>query len=659
MTGNDPYVHGVRYNGAYYLGEENLTLAEALRDLGYSTAAELGSFVLNSEFGMDQGFEQYHDLRQAASQRKGEEVADDAIARMRQAVTADRPFFLFAHFFDPHQPYEAPAPFAGRYSNAYVDEVAYTDAQVGRLLAELDALGVRERTLVVLTGDHGESLGEHGEETHSIFIYDATTAVPLILSAPGRVPSGARVASQVRLIDVAPTIMDFVGGGEFVAQGASLVPALADPAALPSRPAYSETLFPRISFGYAALRSLRDGGWKYIHAPTPELYDLGEDPGELRNLAEAETGRLEQMREQLRGIIAAAPVRGEPDSAQREVSDEERAKLEALGYVGGSSGGLAASSELEMFEPQGVDPKERVEVMARSAEALALQRSGDLEAAEAILRELLASQGAGAELELASVHDLYAKVLYGTGRFEEAIEEYRKALRADRPAGEARTNLGAALLRVGRPDEAAEVLAEAVTIQPVFASTYSNYGSALLALERFAESAEQFRAAMAIDPGLLDPHVGLGSALAAMNRTDEAIVSYRRAIELYPEAAIPRRLLGELMISLNRSQEALEQYEVLVRLTPDDARAVRGLGLAYFQMRQPQQALPYLQRSVELDPSSARAWYSLSGAQAVSGRLDAAIQSARRAVTLARDAGETDFASRIQKRIGEYEKALQ
>ena len=172
LTATDPFVHGVRYNGAYRLVDENRTLAEALNDEGYATAAVLGSYVLNREFGLAQGFEEFRDLREGQPERPADEVVDDAIDWLRGVAGEDRPFFLFAHLFDPHTPYDPPADFADRYSSPYLGEIAYTDEQVGRLVGELDTLGVAERTLVVLVGDHGESLGDHGEDTHSIIVYD-------------------------------------------------------------------------------------------------------------------------------------------------------------------------------------------------------------------------------------------------------------------------------------------------------------------------------------------------------------------------------------------------------------------------------------------------------------------------------------------------------
>jgi len=658
MTGTDPFVHGVRYNGSFHLSDANLTLAELLSEESYVTGATLGSYVLNREFGLDQGFAQYHDLRQGRLEASAEEVVTDAIDWLREIGT-DQPFFLFAHLFDPHDPYEAPDPFAGRYSSPYLDEIAYTDDQIGRLLDELDTLGVADRTLVVLIGDHGESLGEHGEDTHSIFIYDSTIRVPLIMRAPGRIPAGLKVASQARLIDVAPTVAAFVGAAALpAAQGVSLLGDMDTSVEGPRRVAYGETLFPQIAFGYSALRSLRVDGWKYVHAPKAELYDLEADPTESTNLAAAEGKRVERMRETLRRWIEDAPVVGDADDAQMEMSEEQLERLKSLGYVGGSSDFAAAADELARFDPVGADPKDRIELMTLSKRALTLKQEGQLGEAEQLLLRIfeIASQE---NEELRAAHELMAAILVATDRYEESIEHYEATLKSGQIGGRTPTNLGAALIVVGQIDKALKVLELALQGEVVFAETHVNYGAALLKRDRNAEAIVHFREALKIDPTLAGAQASLASALATGGKIDEAIASYQSAISLDPEAALARRRLAELFIQQRRPQEALTQYQELVRLTPDDARVHQGLGMIYLQAQRAEDAARSLQRSVELDPTSARAQYTLSAAQAAQGRMDEAIASATRAAELAEQNGDQAFAGRIRKRIEDYRDRFQ
>ena len=236
MTGTYPFTHGVRDNARFHVHEDNVTLAEVLRDAGYVTGAQIAAYVLNREFGLDQGFDTYEDVETArrtrlaatdpaASERKAEVVCDGACGWLREHV-GDR-FFLFVHFFDPHSAYDPPGRFAAQYKNRYLGEIGYVDEQIGRLLGVLDELDLTRRTLLILTADHGEGLGEHGEDTHAHYVYDATLSVPLIFRCAGLVPAGRRVGAQVRLVDVAPTVPAMLGLPPLRdADGASLLPLL-------------------------------------------------------------------------------------------------------------------------------------------------------------------------------------------------------------------------------------------------------------------------------------------------------------------------------------------------------------------------------------------------------------------------------------------------
>ena len=657
MTAVDPFVHGVRYNG-FPLDGRLPTLAERLRDAGYATAAEVGGYVLNREYGLHRGFEAYRGVDPPRLERPANEVVDAAIERLRGAGEADRPFFLFVHLFDPHEPYAAPAPWAGRFSSAYLDEIAWTDAQLGRLIEALEATGARERTLVALIGDHGESLGEHGEDTHSFFVYDATIAVPLILSAPGRIPAALRVRPQARLIDLAPTILAFVGVEPLNGvQGLDLRPALDDPPLELVLPAYSETFYPRYSFGYSPLRALRTGGWKYVHAPGPELYRLEDDPGEQRNLAADEPERTERMRAALRRWIEQAPGRdAAAAAAPQEIDAEQLERLQSLGYIGGSTASLVTDDELELFEPDGADPKDRVELMNLSSRAVILDRDGRRDEAEALLREVIELAPDGGA-ELAAVHGLLGAILAASGRSEEAVGHFRARLASGWSPGDTRTRLAAALVALSRHDEAIRELDAAIAEEAATPATYLHYGSALLGLGRPEQAIGRFRRVLELDPDHPTAAVRLGEALSAAGRAGEAETVYRAAIERRPDHFEPRRALAEALIAGRRAEEALGHYVTLAERDPDDARVQRGLGLAFLQLERPADALEPLRRASELDPASPRAWYSLSAAQAALGRLERAAVSAERAAVAADAAGDPAFAARIRARATELRRA--
>lgn len=512
MTGTYPFVHGVRGNSQFHLHDDNDTLAERLRSAGYATGAEVAAFVLNAEFGMDQGFDVYRDIysawqvegglsRETYSERKAAEVCDGALGWLRQQ--ANRKFFLFVHFFDPHQPHEPPRRFASQYRNRYLGEIAYVDEQVGRLMTELTSLGVDDRTLVILTADHGEGFGQHDEDTHMTFVYDTTMSVPLIIRCPARIPAGRRVRAQVRTIDIAPTVLAFLGIDPMPnAQGRSLLPLAADPTADPGWSAYGESLNPLHNYGYAALRAIRRDGWKFIHAPRPELYNVREDPGELRNLALLYPQRVERMREILYRLVLDAPAVVGAASAQRAMSTSDIERLQALGYVGGSSTAEDfAKSELELldFDPSDPDPKDHIEEIKLTIRAVGLKHSDQPEEAEQALRELFARSPESSRSSWWAQRNL-GLVLADQGKKQEAIEAYRNALRIRALDGTTRTDLGLALATLGRIDEALVELRKALEIPPVLARTHRGCAKALWQKGEREAAIRQFRLAVEKDP---------------------------------------------------------------------------------------------------------------------------------------------------------------
>jgi arylsulfatase A-like enzyme len=311
LTGKIPPRHGVRDNGAYRLRDEHVTLPERLRQAGFATGAFVGAYVLDAAFGLAQGFDVYDDRMTGErsgsigyAERSAAAVADAASAWIRE-LPPEQSFFAWIHFYDPHANYTPPPGFAAAFpGRPYDGEIAYADFHLGRVLEALASRPEHAETLVVVTSDHGESLGEHGEPTHTHFVYDATQRVPLILSGPG-VPRGAVVASQVRLIDVAPTVLDLLRLPPLEGtQGVSLVPVMRSGAAPPAD-AYVETLAPR-NMGWSPLVGLRSGGWKYIRAPRPELYELSEDPGERVNRISERSDEAARLRERLDAMLDEA-----------------------------------------------------------------------------------------------------------------------------------------------------------------------------------------------------------------------------------------------------------------------------------------------------------------------------------------------------------------
>ncbi len=362
LTAREPYAHGVHHNGAFRLAGAHPTLAERMREAGFATAGFVSAYVLDRSFGLARGFGHWDDQLSPRGPGRGlvamAERRGDATVAAVEAWLAHAPerFFLFVHLYDPHSEYAPPPPFEARFrARPYAGEIAFADAQLGRLLAALDARFPDRATLVAVTSDHGESLGEHGEPTHSYGVYDATQHVPLLLAGPG-VPVGRVVGAQVRLVDVAPTLLALAGAPPLVpAEGRSLEPLWAGREDAP-RTAYLETLATRLEQGWSPLFGLRSGGWKYVRAPRPELYALGTDPDETRDLSQQEPARLAALAAELDALLAGAPRPAAPAAGDALV----RAQLERLGYAIAP----AAAALAPLGRVDGIDPKEAIGAVA-------------------------------------------------------------------------------------------------------------------------------------------------------------------------------------------------------------------------------------------------------------------------------------------------------
>jgi arylsulfatase A-like enzyme/Tfp pilus assembly protein PilF len=507
FTGRYPSAHGVRHNGIYRLRESETTLAEHLGSLGFETAGFAAAYVMNRGFGAEQGFAVYDDVpgnryeggqdRLYAAQRTAEAVNERAIRWLSQ-VPAGKRFFLWVHYYDPHDPYEPPES-SGRAlrGEGYDREISYMDSCFGDLLRALEADDRLDRSVLVVAGDHGESLGQHGEKTHGIFLYEPSVRVPLILRAPGLLPSGKRVTGPVELVDVAPTVLDWIGASPLpAAQGRSLRPRIDGTEDGRGALAHAESLMPRLEFGWSELRMVRDGRFKYVDAPREELYDLREDPGEERDLASFDAERAQEM-----GATLDAWVRRTTDAtaeaeAARPLDPDEEARLRSLGYLGGDyfkSGGEggrtdpkdgiaeihrlddardllaqgnAAGALAAVAEVLAANPKNH---QARSTKVLALIELGRLaEAEEEALASLAAAEtDAEASAVLAEkARGLLASVLLLAGRSAEAEAQYRRLLRDDPTNGSAAVDLARLLIDLGREEEATALIGDVLAREP-------------------------------------------------------------------------------------------------------------------------------------------------------------------------------------------------
>jgi arylsulfatase A-like enzyme len=394
LTGTVPAFHGVVGNLQHLPSTGVSTLAECFQSAGYRTGASVGAFVVASKWGFGRGFDAFREELPIAPsgaailpERLGAAVVADALSWVKERP--NDPFFLWVHLFDPHSPYAAPAPFGGSFRDPYDAEIAYSDHCVGMLIDELRALRLLDNTLIVVTSDHGESLGEHAEDTHAFFLYNSTLAVPLVFSSPNLLPTPRRVPSLARSIDVMPTILEIVGLPIPPAvQGRSLAALARGDAGTATEPRASVAMTDELhlAFGWSPLRSIEQDGWKYIRSPKPELYELSSDPHETHNRAAERSEIVRSLDERLLEDLAS--TRG---NLPRQTSTVDAATLErlmSLGYIAGGSHAAPADASADLSRY--ADPKDRLSYWEHYRKLSGLRADGDLEAAEALGRTLLA-----------------------------------------------------------------------------------------------------------------------------------------------------------------------------------------------------------------------------------------------------------------------------
>ena len=625
FTGLVPPHHGVRDNGGFFLDQEKVTLAERLREAGFATGAFVAAWVLESKWGLAQGFDEYSDdfelskykvISLGTVQKQGDEVMTNALAWLE--TVQKRRFFAWVHLYDPHTPYEAPEPFASRYpKQPYLAEIAYTDQVVGRLTSWLREKGLLERTLVIVTGDHGESLGEHGESTHAYFIYDATTHVPLVIRTPWGVKG--RRALQTSSVDLMPTVLDLVGlPPQPGIDGHSLARPMLDPGAHAERIAYSETYFPRYHFGWQHLRAARSQQYKYIEAPEPELYDLAADPGEATNIYRSASRRAENLRLQMEELVKDA---SQATPERRSLDPETLQRLAALGYVG----------NVIDVDPNAVlpDPKQKLPLFALMNAAKSLANEEDrVEDAVAKMREVIRR-----DPKIMDAHLTLGNWLIRLGKPDEAIAAYKEALALKPDDDVALLNLARLLSGRGRTKDALdalEVFRTALRVNPKNPQSWHNLATLYLDLGRLEEARSSFSEALAANPKMGAALNGLGAIAFETGDVAKAETLVGRALELEPRLRTGRYNLG-------RIREAKGDVSGAVALYREELATYADSGRARFNLAQIQRArgdraayLRELTECVAKAPEFGACYFYLAREELGAGRLEAAADLAQR-----------------------------
>lgn len=600
MTGLLPPAHGVRDNGAYALAEAYETLAETLSRAGYDTAAFVSAVVLSRRYGLAQGFDHYDDDLWAEDEpalfmirdRPAPRTAARAVAWLDQwKSTSENPFFVWAHFFDPHQPYESRYRHRHLVPTPYDAEIAQADEGVAAIVNWLDTARALDNTLVVVTADHGESLGEHGEKTHAIFVYDATVRIPLVFRWP-RFPAGARYDGPVRCTDIMPTVLAAAGIPlQEPVQGVNLMDALRGDAPPPEPPQYSESLVSELGFGMAPLYAVRTNGKKWIRAPKPELYELLADPGERNNLYRGSTAESQQLEQRLQALIDDS-TRYAKGTAAVAVDAEMQEALRALGYVALPRDNTATS---------GIDPKDGLALYTKLEEARHAAQRNDLASAEKLLREIVA-------------------------------EAPRHVT--------ARNVLGFVLMRAGRFPEAEAELEQSLAIEPAQARARHLVGVAAWRQNKIEKAQHACEKALELSPNLVESMVILGFIAVQQKKTDDAERWYRRAIEADPSFPRAHLAYADLYFLRGEHVQALQHYRNVVQSLPNHFVAHLQAGLCAVQLNDFGLARHFFAKAADLRPDSWMPPYNLACVAALRGEPEDAMAQLRRAAELAASPAE-------------------
>ncbi len=633
MTGTFPAYHGVRDNGGFYLGEEQQTLAETLRDTGYRTGGFIGAFVLDSRWGIAQGFDHYFDdfdltefgdtAGMDAIQRPGEVVVDRAVEWLDaegQAGVRRSPFLCWVHLYDPHTPYDAPEPFRSSFpatrSGAYDAEIASTDAQVGRLLDTLEAAGRLDNTVVVVASDHGEMLGEHSEITHGFFIYDGAVRIPLMIAGPG-IPA-AVIDESVRIIDVLPTVLGLLGvEPPTVVQGADLMP-LARGERL-RLVAHSESWFPRYHYGWSELQSIQDGRYKLIKAPRRELYDLERDPGELDNLADRQSEQADRMETALDRLLGE--IAGAPSAGPQPIDPETAERLRALGYLGSSANAQRDEDDPEAG-PRG-DPKDKIGLYNSLKEATAASATGDLESAIAIIEGALAEDSG-----IVEAHVLLGNFHRKAERFDAAVAAYRAALDLDSEHPEALMSLALAYKDSGRLAEAEAGLTRAAALDERNGKVIWQLADVHMRQSRYSDAEAGLLSALDLDLDQPRFLLKLGECYIEMERLDDAERRLREALGQNAGLATAHFNLGLVYEKRGQLDQAIDAYRSEIASNDEAYRASFNLG-KLLRTAQPRQALTWFRKTVEIQPQFGTGHLYLAKALLDVGDLDGAAAASR------------------------------
>ncbi len=632
LTGLYPPGHGVRENVGYTLDPGIPTLAEVLSHGGWTTAGFVSAFVLDGRWGIGRGFDHYFDDFDLAEfdtpnlssvQRSGDVTIGEAV-RWLDGRGQDDPFFLWLHLYDPHDPYTPPEPFKSQYpGRAYDGEVAYTDSLIGEFRHALEERGLLANSLVILTADHGEGLGDHGEMSHGFFVYDSTIHVSLIVRPPTAADGGRVVDSAVSHVDIFPTILDAVDlSAPKRVHGESLLPMIAGETVELERGVYSESLYPLLHYGWAPLRAIRTDSRKLISAPRPEVFDVVEDPREERDLSLEQPGvtaELDQLLGELKAKIESDALAA---GAAPDIDSETLAQLQALGYAAGQGG---VSLEDETDRPR-ADPKDKIGIHRTVMRAQSQMREDEDAAKKALLAVL------ETDPDILDAHQMLGQLSTTQNRFDDALGHFRRALELDPAHKNSLMGMASSYRALGRKEEALVGYRRVLEVSGPDTRATLAIADLEFNLGRFEESAKALGEAAETTeaPGLI--HNKLGEVRAEQGLRQEAFELFVKAIEERDDFALPHFNLAVLYEEGGEAQRAIGEYEKAIELAPKYHEAQFNLGRLVGYLGQVDRQQELWEASIESNPRFVQGYYYLSKLLMDRGDLGRAEELARQGI---------------------------
>ena len=638
LTGTLPLFHGVRDNGGFIVPPELKTTAEVFKEQGYATAAFVGAYVLDSKWGLDQGFDYYFDrfdlskfekISLGTVQRPADEVMDEALKWLDG--NSQKKIFAWIHLYDPHTPYEPPRPFNAKYPNhPYLGEIAFTDTQLARLWKYLEDGGSTRNLFLIFASDHGESLGEHQEAAHGFFVYDEAIHVPLIFVTPFKRFQGLSVSGVVSLVDVMPTMLEMAGFPiPAEVQGKSLIPRFFQPAQGEDACAYAETFYPRFHYGWSELQSFQTRRFKLIISPDPEFYDLEQDPDEMKNLAPAPGKELARLEDQARTFIARFSQNAyELDF--RKIDEETRERLAALGYVG------AFTDPAELEGQKLANPKDKIGVFNELSRARETGMSGKPEEAIQIIKAIIAK-----DPEINDAYFALGNIYFKQRNFETAIAAFKQALERKPDDSFCVINIANSYQMMGKPDEAERFIIDYLKKGFSDSQLYYLLGTLNYNQKKYDEAIKYYSGCLSLNADSAASH----NALAAIYILKEDLVRaeehLNEAMAINPDLTNLHHNLAQLLEKRGEISQAIAAYLRELEHSPRHFKASFNLARLYRQIGKTDSEQKYLEQTIEAAPEFPLAYFYLARIYLNRGeKYEEAIRLTKKGIELRPEPGE-------------------